>query len=79
MKRAMREHDGAEKNGRWDAQVDKRSRCGGCFNHRETFLHNPQVKLKRRFEHKRRRPELQSDLFFLDSLCLQWEAKRRRC
>lgn len=26
------------------AEVDKRSRCGGCINHRDTFLHNPQVK-----------------------------------
>uniref|UniRef100_A0A3Q3GUC9 Si:dkey-19b23.13 n=1 Tax=Labrus bergylta TaxID=56723 RepID=A0A3Q3GUC9_9LABR len=28
--------------GGWEAQVDKRSRCGGCINHRDTFLHNPQ-------------------------------------
>ncbi|XP_061565525.1 calpain-5-like isoform X1 [Cololabis saira] len=26
----------------WDAQTDRRSRCGGCMNHRDTFLHNPQ-------------------------------------
>uniref|UniRef100_A0A3B4YGI2 Calpain-5-like n=1 Tax=Seriola lalandi dorsalis TaxID=1841481 RepID=A0A3B4YGI2_SERLL len=31
-----------ERNGGWEPQVDKRSRCGGCINHRETFLHNPQ-------------------------------------
>ncbi|XP_058482306.1 calpain-5-like isoform X2 [Solea solea] len=34
--------DGGERNGGWEAQTDKRSRCGGCINHRETFLHNPQ-------------------------------------
>lgn len=28
----------------WEAEADKRSRCGGCINHRDTFLHNPQVK-----------------------------------
>ncbi|XP_046707516.1 calpain-5-like isoform X3 [Silurus meridionalis] len=27
---------------RWEKEMDKRSRCGGCINHRETFLHNPQ-------------------------------------
>ncbi|KAM9501339.1 calpain-5 [Clarias gariepinus] len=26
----------------WRREMDKRSRCGGCINHRETFLHNPQ-------------------------------------
>ncbi|XP_066538035.1 calpain-5-like [Hoplias malabaricus] len=26
----------------WVREMDKRSRCGGCINHRETFLHNPQ-------------------------------------
>lgn len=30
----------------WRVQTDKRSRCGGCINHRDTFLHNPQVKTK---------------------------------
>lgn len=29
-------------NGVWEAEMDKRSRCGGCINHRDTFLHNPQ-------------------------------------
>lgn len=29
----------------WEHELDKRSRCGGCINHRETFLHNPQVAL----------------------------------
>lgn len=27
---------------RWDMQIDRRTRCGGCINHRDTFLHNPQ-------------------------------------
>lgn len=31
-----------EEERRWEA-ADKRSRCGGCINHRDTFLHNPQV------------------------------------
>ncbi|KAG9274306.1 calpain-5-like [Astyanax mexicanus] len=26
----------------WEREMDKRCRCGGCINHRETFLHNPQ-------------------------------------
>lgn len=24
-------------------EMDRRSRCGGCINHRDSFLHNPQV------------------------------------
>lgn len=40
-----RKRDSAtEEERRWQAEVDKRSRCGGCINHRDTFLHNPQVK-----------------------------------
>lgn len=35
--------------GGWEAQMDKRSRCGGCINHRDTFLHNPQVKEQRKY------------------------------
>ncbi|XP_037116184.1 calpain-5-like [Syngnathus acus] len=31
-----------EENGGREAQMDKRSRCGGCINHKDTFLHNPQ-------------------------------------
>ncbi|TRY85549.1 hypothetical protein DNTS_017172, partial [Danionella cerebrum] len=27
---------------RWERRSDRRSRCGGCINHRDTFLHNPQ-------------------------------------
>lgn len=27
----------------WVREMDKRSRCGGCINNKETFLHNPQV------------------------------------
>ncbi|XP_029132335.2 calpain-5-like isoform X2 [Labrus bergylta] len=41
VKKAREEDDGGEQGG-WEAQVDKRSRCGGCINHRDTFLHNPQ-------------------------------------
>lgn len=45
VKKATKEDEGGEVGG-WEAQMDKRSRCGGCINHRDTFLHNPQVKLK---------------------------------
>ncbi|XP_062849297.1 calpain-5-like [Trichomycterus rosablanca] len=27
---------------RWEREMDKRSRCGGCINHQDTFLNNPQ-------------------------------------
>ena len=46
VKKLKKEEGGAEVGG-WEAQMDKRSRCGGCINHRDTFLHNPQVKLRR--------------------------------
>lgn len=54
--------------GSWEAQMDKRSRCGGCINHRDTFLQNPQVNLKweslvERNDHKHKRD------FFLLSFC----------
>lgn len=45
VKKATKEDEGGEVGG-WEAQMDKRSRCGGCINHRDTFLHNPQVTLK---------------------------------
>uniref|UniRef100_A0A3Q1FTT7 Calpain-5-like n=1 Tax=Acanthochromis polyacanthus TaxID=80966 RepID=A0A3Q1FTT7_9TELE len=41
-RKATTEDDGGEVDGVWEAQMDKRSRCGGCINHRDTFLHNPQ-------------------------------------
>lgn len=31
---------------RWERKIDRRSRCGGCINHRDTFLHNPQVNIR---------------------------------
>lgn len=37
-----REGDREEQKGGWEVQVNKGSRCGGCINHRDTFLHNPQ-------------------------------------
>lgn len=45
VKKATKEDNGGEVGG-WEAQMDKRSRCGGCINHRDTFLYNPQVTLK---------------------------------
>ncbi|KAG8006176.1 Calpain-5 [Nibea albiflora] len=41
VKKATKDDEGGEVGG-WEAQMDKRSRCGGCINHRDTFLHNPQ-------------------------------------
>ncbi|KAG7497006.1 calpain-5-like isoform X1 [Solea senegalensis] len=56
--------DGGERNGGWEAQTDKRSRCGGCINHRETFLHNPQFM----FEVRDKEEEV--------LMCLQQEDRR---
>lgn len=44
--KSTEEEDSGELTGSWEAQMDNRSRCGGCINHRDTFLHNPQVNLK---------------------------------
>ncbi|XP_051918360.1 calpain-5-like [Hippocampus zosterae] len=38
---ADRDHED-DVNGDSEVQMDKRSRCGGCINHKDTFLHNPQ-------------------------------------
>uniref|UniRef100_A0A667ZUP6 Calpain-5-like n=1 Tax=Myripristis murdjan TaxID=586833 RepID=A0A667ZUP6_9TELE len=51
--------------GEW-AQLDKRSRCGGCINHRDTFLHNPQFM----FEVRGKEEEV--------LICLQQEDRRIR-
>ncbi|XP_063043315.1 calpain-5-like isoform X2 [Engraulis encrasicolus] len=51
---------------RWMAHRDKRSRCGGCINHRETFLHNPQFM----FEVQHREEEV--------LICLQQEDRRMK-
>lgn len=45
VENSTKEADGGEE-GESEAQMSKRSRCGGCINHRDTFLHNPQVKPK---------------------------------
>ncbi|XP_029942769.1 calpain-5 [Salarias fasciatus] len=50
----------------WEAPMDKRSRCGGCINHRDTFLHNPQFM----FELRGREEEV--------LICLQQEDRRSR-
>ncbi|KAM6949128.1 calpain-5 [Aplochiton taeniatus] len=59
-----REERGAD--GRWDEHMDKRSRCGGCINHQDTFLHNPQFL----FEVLGKEDEL--------LICLQQEDRRIR-
>ncbi|XP_039997575.1 calpain-5-like [Xiphias gladius] len=66
VKKVMREDDDGEGNRGWEAQVDKRSRCGGCINHRETFLHNPQFM----FEVRGKEEEVM--------ICLQQEDRRIR-
>ncbi|XP_029382451.1 calpain-5 [Echeneis naucrates] len=66
VKKTMREGDGGEGSGGWEAQLDKRSRCGGCINHRETFLHNPQFM----FEVRGSEEEVM--------ICLQQEDRRIR-
>uniref|UniRef100_A0A8C6WW02 Si:dkey-19b23.13 n=1 Tax=Neogobius melanostomus TaxID=47308 RepID=A0A8C6WW02_9GOBI len=56
----------AKLSGVWDEQMDKRSRCGGCINHRDTFLHNPQFL----FEVRVKEEEV--------LICLQQEDRRMR-
>ncbi|KAM6894436.1 calpain-5 [Lycodopsis pacificus] len=65
VKKVTKEDDGGEVGG-WEAQVDKRSRCGGCINHRDTFLHNPQFM----FEVRGNEQEV--------LICLQQEDRRIR-
>ncbi|XP_062300798.1 calpain-5-like [Scomber scombrus] len=55
-----------EQKGGWEAQMDRRSRCGGCINHRDTFLYNPQFM----FEVRGKEEEL--------LICLQQEDRRIR-
>ncbi|XP_041634821.1 calpain-5-like [Cheilinus undulatus] len=65
VKDAMEEEEGREEEG-WEAQMDKRSRCGGCINHRDTFLNNPQFM----FEVSGKKEEV--------LICLQQEDRRIR-
>ncbi|XP_044041049.1 calpain-5-like isoform X2 [Siniperca chuatsi] len=65
VKEVTKEDDSGEVGG-WEAQTDKRSRCGGCINHRDTFLHNPQFM----FEVKGKEEEV--------LICLQQEDRRIR-
>ncbi|KAL6118540.1 uncharacterized protein ACO6RY_03326 [Pungitius sinensis] len=69
VKKAAKEDDddgggGGKEAGGWEAQMDERSRCGGCINHRDTFLHNPQFM----FEVKGKEEEV--------LICLQQEDRR---
>ncbi|XP_028284956.1 calpain-5 isoform X2 [Parambassis ranga] len=61
---AIKEEYFGEVDGVWEAQKDKRSRCGGCINHRDTFLHNPQFM----FEVRGKEEEV--------LICLQQEDRR---
>ncbi|XP_038588845.1 calpain-5-like [Micropterus salmoides] len=63
VKKATKEDNGGEVGG-WEAQMDKRSRCGGCINHRDTFLYNPQFM----FEVRGKEEEV--------LICLQQEDRR---
>ncbi|XP_028419875.1 calpain-5 [Perca flavescens] len=63
VKKETKEDDSGEVGG-WEAQMDKRSRCGGCINHRDTFLHNPQFM----FEVRGKEEEV--------LICLQQEDRR---
>ncbi|XP_034413407.1 calpain-5-like [Cyclopterus lumpus] len=65
VKKVKKEDDGGDVGG-WEAQMDKRSRCGGCINHRDTFLHNPQFM----FEVRGKEQEV--------LICLQQEDRRIR-
>ncbi|XP_073331445.1 calpain-5 [Pagrus major] len=65
VKKAKKEDEGGEVE-EWEAQMDKRSRCGGCINHRDTFLHNPQFM----FELRGKEEEV--------LICLQQEDRRIR-
>ncbi|XP_029932019.1 calpain-5 isoform X2 [Myripristis murdjan] len=68
QKKVKREHkeEGRALDAGWEAQLDKRSRCGGCINHRDTFLHNPQFM----FEVRGKEEEV--------LICLQQEDRRIR-
>ncbi|XP_077400064.1 calpain-5 isoform X2 [Vanacampus margaritifer] len=58
--------DEEDVNGGQEVQMDKRSRCGGCINHKDTFLHNPQFM----FEVRGHKEEV--------LMCLQQEDQRIR-
>ncbi|KAK2899830.1 calpain-5-like [Channa argus] len=45
-KQVTKEEEYGNLTGSWEAHMDNRSRCGGCINHRDTFLHNPQFMLE---------------------------------
>lgn len=53
--KGRREHVKKQAEGmemRWERKIDRRSRCGGCINHRDTFLYNPQVNHSGNFQTK---------------------------
>ncbi|XP_074480223.1 calpain-5 isoform X2 [Sebastes fasciatus] len=66
VKKVTEEDDDDGEVGGWEEQMDKRSRCGGCINHRDTFLHNPQFM----FEVRGKEEEV--------LICLQQEDRRIR-
>uniref|UniRef100_A0AAX7SD45 Calpain catalytic domain-containing protein n=1 Tax=Astatotilapia calliptera TaxID=8154 RepID=A0AAX7SD45_ASTCA len=64
VERTLSEKGGGKVNGVWKVELDKRSRRGGCINHRDTFLHNPQFM----FEVRAKEEEV--------LICLQQEDRR---
>ncbi|KAJ8008326.1 hypothetical protein DPEC_G00103670 [Dallia pectoralis] len=60
----VRLNEEGELDGGWEKQTDRRSTCGGCINHKDTFLHNPQFM----FEVRGKEDEV--------LICLQQEDRR---
>lgn len=73
------QHGTTKEEGGWEAEVDKRSRCGGCINHRDTFLHNPQVELQKLLLHEGESFVFDPSALIVSSSCLRWEPESRRC
>ncbi|XP_038150784.1 calpain-5-like [Cyprinodon tularosa] len=60
----QRGNDVRDEGRKREEEIDRKSRCGGCINHRDTFLHNPQFM----FEVQRKEEEV--------LICLQQQDRR---